>query len=82
MVPDVLFRTPAFIDTVLPGSQVAKAGLKPDDLVVFVNDELIKSCKTLKSELGKLEAGDTVRLVVRRENQLVAVELQVPPEKK
>ncbi len=82
MVPDVLFRTPAFIDTVLPGSQVAKAGLKPDDLVVFVNDELIKSCKTLKSELGKLEAGDTVRLVVRRENQLVAVELQVPSEKK
>lgn len=82
MVPDVLYRTPAFVDSILPGSLVSQAGLKPDDLVVFVNDELIKSCKTLKTELGKLEAGDLLRLVVRRDNQLIAVELQVPPEKK
>ncbi|MCA9015598.1 MAG: PDZ domain-containing protein, partial [Planctomycetaceae bacterium] len=82
MVPDVLYRTPAFIDSVLPGSLVAKAGLQPNDLVVFVNDELIKSCKTLKTELGKLESGDLLRLVVRRNNQLVSVEFQVPPEKK
>jgi serine protease Do len=82
MVPDVLYRTPAYIDNVLPGSLVAQAGLQPDDLVVFVNDELIKSCKTLKTELGKLETGDLLRLVVRRNNQLVSVEFQVPPEKK
>lgn len=82
MVPDVLYRTPAFIDSVLPDSLVAKAGLHPDDLVVFVNDELIKSCKTLQTELGKLEAGDLLRLVVRRNNQLVSVEFQIPPEKK
>tara|TARA_R110002095_G_scaffold149659_4_gene129360 strand:+ start:704 stop:1750 length:1047 start_codon:yes stop_codon:yes gene_type:complete len=82
MVPDVLYRTPAFIDSVLPDSLVAKAGLQPDDLVVFVNDELIKSCKTLRAELGKLEAGDLLRLVVRRDNQLVSIELQVPPENK
>ncbi len=82
MVPDVLYRTPAFIDSVLPGSLVAKAGLRPDDLVVFVNDELIKSCKTLKTELGKLESGDLLRLVVRRDNQLISLELQVPPENK
>tara|TARA_R110002095_G_scaffold94422_3_gene82279 strand:+ start:73096 stop:74103 length:1008 start_codon:yes stop_codon:yes gene_type:complete len=82
MVPDVLYRTPAYIDSVLPDSFVAKAGLQPDDLVVFVNDELIKSCKTLKTELGRLESGDLLRLVVRRNNQLVSVEFQVPPEKK
>ncbi|QDT41169.1 Putative serine protease HtrA [Gimesia alba] len=82
MVPDVLYRTPAYIDSVLPDSLVAKAGLQPNDLVVFVNDELIKSCKTLKTELGKLETGDLLRLVVRRNNQLVSVEFQVPPEKK
>lgn len=82
MVPDVLYRTPAFIDSVLPDSLVAKAGLRSDDLVVFVNDELIKSCKTLNTELGKLEAGDLLRLVVRRSNQLVSIEVQVPPENK
>ncbi|MFK7777417.1 MAG: S1C family serine protease [Gimesia sp.] len=82
MVPDVLYRTPAFIDRVLPDSLVAKAGLRPDDLVVFVNDELINSCKTLKAELGKLESGDLLRLVVRRDDQLISLELQVPPENK
>ncbi|MCA9021896.1 MAG: serine protease [Planctomycetaceae bacterium] len=82
MVPDVLYRTPAYVDRVLPGSLVAKAGLQPDHLVVFVNDELIKSCKTLNTELGQLEPGDLLRLVVRRNNQLISIELQVPPEKK
>ncbi|HVW02163.1 MAG TPA: trypsin-like peptidase domain-containing protein [Planctomycetaceae bacterium] len=80
MVPDVLFRTPAFVDNVVPGSAAAKAGLKSDDLVLFVNNELIQSCKSLADALGKLESGDTLRLVVRRDGKLVTVEL--PVEKK
>jgi len=78
MVPDVLFRTPAFIDSVVQASGAHKAGLQANDLVMFANDELIHSCRSLKKELGRLEAGDTLRLIVRRENQLVSVELAVP----
>jgi serine protease Do len=80
MVPDVLYRTPAFLDSVVPGSAAAKAGLKSDDLVLFVNNELVQSCKTMADALGKLESGDTLRLVVRRDGKLVTVEL--PVEKK
>jgi serine protease Do len=76
-VPDVVFRTPAFVDSVVPGSPAAKAGIRPDDLILFVNDELIQSCKSLSAELGKLEAGDTLRLVLRRNGALVSVELPV-----
>lgn len=78
MVPDVVFRTPAYIDSVMPESIAAKAGLKPDDLVLFVNDELVQSVKTLKGQFGYLEGGDKMRMVVRRGNRLVPVELQVP----
>lgn len=77
MVPDVLFRTPAFVDTVIVDSPAAKADIRPNDLVLFVNDELIQSCRLFKDELGRLEAGDTLKLVIRRGNALVPVELVV-----
>lgn len=77
MVPDVLYRTPAYVERVTEGSAAQKVGLKPDDLVVFVNDELIQSCKDLKDKLGVMEAGDLLKLTVRRGPTLVAVEIPV-----
>jgi serine protease Do len=77
MVPDVLYRTPAFVDSVLPGSPAAKADIRPNDLVLFVNDDLIQSCRMFKEELGRLEAGDTLKLVIRRGNALIPIEFEV-----
>lgn len=81
LVPDVVDRTPAFIDSTLPESAAAKVGLKPDDLVLFVNDELIQSCRALQDAIGRLESGDQLRLVVRRGNELVNVEMPVPKKR-
>lgn len=77
MVPDVVARTPAYIDSVLPGSPAAKASLKPDDLVLFVNDDLVHSTRMLKDQLGRLEAGDDLKLVIRRGTKLINVEFPV-----
>jgi len=76
MIPDVVFRTPAFIDAVVAGSQAADAGLKPDDLVMFVNDELIQSSRALKQVLGHIESGDPVRITVRRDAELLTVDFR------
>ena len=83
MVPDVVYRTPAYIDAVEAGSAAEQAGLQPDDLIVFVNDVLVQSTRMLADELGYLEAGDTLRLIVRRGANLLSVEMNVPrkPEK-
>ena len=78
MLPDVVYRTPAFIDRVVSDSPAAQAGLKPDDLVLFVDDQLIQSVRMLKEEFGRLESGGTLRLVVRRGDQLLTVELPIP----
>ncbi|MDA1013242.1 MAG: trypsin-like peptidase domain-containing protein [Planctomycetota bacterium] len=78
MVPDVLFRTPAFVDRILPGSLAAKSGLVSGDLVLFVNGELVQSCRNLQSELGKLEGQDDLKLVVRRGKNLIEFEMRVP----
>ena len=82
MVPDVVYRTPAYIDSVIPSSAAAKAGLRPDDLVLFVNDELIQSNKTLAGELGRLEGGDVMKMIVRRGAKLISVSLNVPKKNK
>ncbi|HUQ71827.1 MAG TPA: S1C family serine protease [Planctomycetaceae bacterium] len=78
VVPNVVDRTPAYIDAVQPGSPARQAGLLPDDLIVFVGDRLIPSCRVLEEEFGRLEPGDTLRLVVRRGEKLQTFELPVP----
>lgn len=77
-VPDVVARTPAYIDRILPGSLAETAGLQPNDLILFVGDDLVQSCQALRDELGRLERGGQLKMVVRRGDSLVTVSLPVP----
>ncbi|HXT57651.1 MAG TPA: trypsin-like peptidase domain-containing protein [Pirellulales bacterium] len=76
LVPDVLDRTPPYIDRIRSGSPAAKAGLRPDDLVVFVNNQLVQSCQTLTAEIERIDRADRVRLTVLRDQKLVEAELE------
>ena len=80
LVPDVLERTPPFIDAVRPGSPAAGAGLRPDDLVLFVNDRLVQSCKALAGEFSYTDRIDKVKITVIRGQDLVDVTLSAPAE--
>ena len=75
LVPDVLERTPAYVDQVRPGSPAARAGLLPDDLVLLVGNHLTQSCKALQKELEMIDRGDPVKLTVLRGQELVEVTL-------
>ncbi|OYW24633.1 MAG: serine protease [Planctomycetales bacterium 12-60-4] len=78
MVPDVVSRTPAYVDRVVPGSAAEAAGLKTEDLVVFVGERIVPSCRVLLEEFGRLEPGDPLTLVVRRGDKLETVQLTTP----
>jgi serine protease Do len=82
LVPDVLERTPPYIDVVRGGSPAAEAGLKPDDLVVYVGPNIVQSCKHLTEELARIDRDAEVRLVVMRGQELVEVVVKpaAPPE--
>lgn len=80
LVPDVIYRTPAYIDSIIAGTPAALEGLEPDDLIVFVNNELIHSIRHLDETLSRLEPGEEFTLVVRRGRALVTVSLAVPEE--
>ncbi len=76
LVPDILAKTPPFVDRLLVDSVAAKAGLRPDDLILFVNDRMVSSCRELAEELSFVDHIDPVRLTVQRGQELVDVELQ------
>ena len=79
LLPDVVDRTPPYVDRVMSSSPAASAGLKPDDLVVLVGDHLIQSCKALKDELERIDDADPVKLTVLRAREMVEVTLKVQP---
>ena len=79
LVPDFLPRTPPFVESVEPKSTAAKAGLKPDDLVLFLNGRVVASCKLLAEELTFIDRLDPVHFTIQRGQQLLDVELVPEP---
>ncbi len=73
LVPDVLERTPPYVDAVRPNSPAAAAGIKPDDLVVYLGENLIPSCKSLIEEVSRLERDAELRFVLMRGQELMEV---------
>jgi serine protease Do len=68
-------KGPAFIDRVLPGSPAAKAGLKSDDLVISLAGHVVHDSLDFKKISESLRAGQEVSISVKRNNQVVTVQL-------
>ena len=78
LVPDVWAKTPPYVDRLRPRTPAAAAGLRPDDLILFVNDRMVSSCKDLRDELSYIDRLDPVRLTVQRGQELLNIELKAP----
>lgn len=76
LVPDFLPRTPPFVEGALPGSPAAKAGMRADDLILFVNGRVVPSSKMLADELTFIDKLDPVRLTIQRGTSLLEITLQ------
>ena len=76
LIPDVLAKTPAYIDLVQPNSAASSAKLAPDDLVLFVNSVRITSQATLRNELKYIDQADEVTFLIQRGTTLREVTLR------
>lgn len=76
LIPDILPRTPPYLDQISPNSAAANAGLQPDDLIVFLGDRLIQSSAAFYDELSYVDANEPVELTILRDGQLVVVRLR------
>ena len=78
LIPDVLAKTPAYIDLVQPNSPASEAKLQPDDLVLFLNSHRVSSQSALQEELKYIDRADEVTLLVQRGSSLREVVLRRP----
>ena len=76
-VPNILERTPPYVDEIYPNSPAAKAGVQINDLVSFIDGEPIYSIKAFGDYLRKTRPGTTIRLEVRRGDNLQTIELKL-----
>jgi len=77
LVPDVVDRTPPYVEEVVAGSPAAQAGLKADDLVVYFDGELVQSIRIYRDLLKMTGPGTEVTLEIQRDNRLMTVKMKL-----
>lgn len=81
LVPNVVERTPPYVDGILLDSPAAKAGIKLDDLIVYVDGLPVASITNFQEVMDRYRPGTEVKLEVRRGEKLQTVTLKMadPP---
>jgi serine protease Do len=79
LLPDLLERTPPFVELVEPGSPAARGGLLSDDLVIAVGPASVTTRAAVERAVGRLVPGDPVRLTVIREGRIIELDLGPRP---
>jgi serine protease Do len=79
LVPDVLDRTPPFVDQVFRGSPADDAGVRPDDLVLFLGEHVVSSSSALREQLGLIDRAEEISLTLQRGQELIEVQLRAKP---
>ncbi len=77
LVPNVVERTPPYVEDVLPGSPAARAGFKPDDLIVYVDGEQVGNIKTFREIVDKAPPGTEFKIEVRRGDKLTTLTVKL-----
>lgn len=64
-------RAPAYIDRVLPGSPAADAGLKRDDLILAVNDQVVRNIRHYTEIAKTIRADQAYRFMLKRGTEII-----------
>ena len=76
MIPDVLPKTPPFVDEIRAGSLASRSGLQTNDLILLVNQQRIDSLKTLEKTFSTIDKADSFELMVQRGQELVRIQVR------
>jgi serine protease Do len=82
LMPNVVERTPPYVDDVLPNTPAYKAGFKPDDLIVYVDGLPAPSIDIYTELMASYGPGADVRIEVRRGDKLVTIPVKLDKEPK
>lgn len=77
LVPDIVKRTPPYIDRVVSGSIARETGLLPDDLIIDINGQLTPSIRDVVELLASIDRDASIRMTVQRGNQFRGFEIRL-----
>ena len=73
LIPDVLAKTPPYVDQVRDGSVASRAGLQTNDLILLLNDQRADSRKGLEKMLATINRADSFYVLVQRGQELIRI---------
>ncbi|MEQ1824554.1 MAG: S1C family serine protease [Pirellula sp.] len=76
LIPDVLAKTPPFVDSVRDGTVAMRSGLQTNDLVLLLNDQRVDSRKSLEKMLSTINRSDSFYLLVQRGQELIRIHVR------
>jgi len=76
LIPDVLPKTPAFVDQVIPKSLAERSGLQANDLVLLLNELRIDSRRAFEESLARIDSADSFTLLVQRGQELIRLDVR------
>ena len=79
LVPDLLDRTPPFVESVVADSPADRAGVRADDLVIAVGPRSVTTRAALELAVGAVAPGDPVRLAIVRAGAVVECDVGPRP---
>ncbi len=84
LVADPVDVTPPYVEDVIPNSPAAVAGMRSDDLIVYVGGVSVKTIEDFKEKMSHYTPTQKVQLEVRRGDMLTTIELTLakPAERK
>jgi len=76
LIPDVLSKTPPFVDQVREGSIAYRSGLQTNDLIILLNDQRVDSRKSLEKMLSTINRADPFFVLVQRGQELIRIHVR------
>ena len=71
LVPDVVFKTPPFVDRTISGLPAERQGIQRDDLIIEINGNLTPSIKEVTRQLSQIDRDEELELVVQRDGEFI-----------
>lgn len=82
LIVNAVPSTPPYVEEVVAGSPAAKSGMRPDDLILYVQGESVPTIRVFREAMKQYAPGDEVSLQFQRGNRLESVKLKLTDQPK